>query len=387
MCRIHRGEDFLASLFDYLDWRGELSFSEAPLNQVDNIILSELSYINFADIVPESFNERISLREAAEKYAELWPRRKNILGILPAGELQDMLEKAGATRRFGTVELWGFVNEVSKEQETQFSAVCYSLGNGTCYVAYRGTDNSIAGWKENFNMAFMFPVPAQQKAAEYLINAAAETSDRLQVGGHSKGGNLAVYASVFVPPEVQKRIDHIWSNDGPGFMSQVLESVEYRAVRDRITMIMPAASMVGVLLDSDCDTIVIESSAHGPKQHEGLSWQVMGSHFIRTEDTTSASKQVDELADSLVNVMTLQQRKDFIETVFEAVYKTGAETLPELVSDTLKPQVLGAVLSSMDDMDPETREQFMRGMLESFHVDDRIINFLFSRNKKEPAQV
>ena len=170
-------------------------------------------------------------------------------------------------------------------------------------------------------------------------------------------------------------------------MKEVLESAEYRAVRDRITMIMPSSSMVGVLLDSDCDTIITESSAHGPKQHEGFSWQVMGSHFIRTEDTSSASKQMDEMADSLVNVMTLEQRRDFIETVFEAVYKTGAETLPELISDTLKPQILGTVLSSMEDMDPETREQFMRGMLESFHVDDRIINFLFSKNKKAAAQV
>lgn len=204
-----------------------------------------------------------------------------------------------------------------------------------------------------------------------------------------------MYASAFASPQLKQRIEHIWSNDGPGFMQEVLDSDEYKAVRNRITMIMPGASVVGVLLESDCETKVIESSAFGPKQHEGLSWLVMGGSFIPAKDSSHGSKQVDETVESIIKVMSLEQRREFIEAVFAAVYKTGADTLQELISDGLKLQTISSILSSQE-MEPETKEQFMRGLLLAFHVDERIINFLFSRNKssaeednreKEPAEM
>lgn len=371
----------MGTLLDYLEWRGDISFKNLGINQVDNLIFSELTYINYSDIVPEKYSERIKLSEAAERYFKLRPRKKNMLGILPANELQDLFQKAAETERFGEAELWGYVNEVDKEQETQFSAICYSIPGGRTYVAYRGTDNSIAGWKENFNMAFMFPVPAQMKAALYLNVVAGKTEDVLHVGGHSKGGNLAEYASAEAKFAVQRRIEHVWSNDGPGFMPEFLQYKGYKAIKDRVTKLLPVSSMVGVLLDSDCETIIVKSSAFGPKQHEGVSWEVSGGSFIRAEDTSGTSKRMDETADMMVKTLTQEQRREVIDAVFAAVYASGAESLQELISESKNPRELSQFISNID-MEPELRDKFLKALMSSFRIDERISNFLLTRKKQ-----
>ena len=369
----------MANAFDYLDWRGDLSFRQAGCNEVDNVILSDISYIDFGEVVPAEPSRGISLAEAAPLYFARHPRAKNGLGVLLPDETQDLLQLAAQTTRFGQIKLWGYTNVIDKEKEMQFSAICYDLDNSTTYVAFRGTDNSIVGWKENFNMSYQFPVPAQEAAADYLKRIASLTQNLLIVGGHSKGGNLAVYAAAYAPEIVQNRIDAVWSNDGPGFRQVVFQTEGYQRIRDRVTTILPVASVVGILLHLDSKTITVDSSAHGPMQHSGLTWQVMGARFVESDASSRTSRQTDEIADALMEGMRPEDRKNFINTLYRAINDMGVDTLSDIAYDESKWQTLQALYHSIGEFEPATKEHFLRAVLTSFQVDDRIVNRLFSK--------
>ena len=341
----------MATVFDYLDWRGDLSFSAAGLCEADNLIFSMLSYLDFAGLVPEEDPAGLPLRDIVPRYFELHPRKKGALGLLLSDEILDLLEKAALTPRFGPVRLWGHRGCLDEERELQFSATAFSLGNGTTFVAYRGTDDTLTGWKEDFNMAVCCPVPAQEEARAYLAFAARSTQERLILGGHSKGGNLAVYAAAFSAPEVQSRIDSVWCNDGPGFLPEMLKSPGFSAIRGRIHAILPRSSVVGVLLSHDWDTAVVTSSAVGALQHNALTWQVLGPSFVRAEGLSRGSRQV-------------------IDDVFSVGKELGVRTLSELVADGRRRDALRALSARLTGLEKDARESMFRALKAAFQLGD-----------------
>ncbi len=356
----------MATVFDYLDWRGDLDFTQAPFCEVDNLILSFLSYLDFSGIVLEGDTVGLPLKRLAPLYLEHHPRRKGGLGILIPERLYDLLEDAASSRRFGPVRLWGHWSKLDEGREMQFSATTFHLGNGQSFVAFRGTDDTIVGWKEDFNMAVEFPVPAQEEARAYLAFVAGHTPERLLLGGHSKGGNLAVYAAAFSAPEVQRRIDAVWSNDGPGFREETLAHPGYRAIRDRVCSLLPRASVVGVLLHSDPEPIPVESSAVGALQHDGLTWQVLGPAFVRAEALSRSSRQVEKTFHALLEEMDLEQRRALVDDVFSAARELGARTLSDLVADGKKRQSLRAISGKLTGIEKETRESLFRAIRGAF---------------------
>ena len=199
----------MANILDYIDWRGDLTFNQSSFNDIDNLILSRISYLPFDGIIDEM--ETITVREAHERFKKL--DLKNVK-ILQEEDL-DLFPSVAQSTRFGNLFLKNYINKRDLQEEKQFSAITIILPDGTMYIAYRGTDNTLVGWKEDFNMSFMKSVPAQADAVDYLNNVAAQTSGRLRVGGHSKGGNLAVYAAAFCNQDVQDRIIEVYNNDGP----------------------------------------------------------------------------------------------------------------------------------------------------------------------------
>ena len=206
----------MTTIFDYVDWRGDLTFARSELNEVDALILSMISYVDFADIISSDQNDQpITLLEAARKYVRLHRGKPQKLGLILPPEVISIMAKAAKSRRFGGLLMSAYVNHVDSENETQFSAVTFSFGQNWNFVAFRGTDDTLIGWKEDFNMCFMHPVPAQLEALSYLERIAEKRSGQLFAGGHSKGGNLAVYASVCASPAVKERIVTVFNNDGP----------------------------------------------------------------------------------------------------------------------------------------------------------------------------
>ena len=360
----------MATVFDYLDWRGDLDFACAPFCEVDNLILSFLSYLDFSGLVLEGDTVGLPLERLAPLYFVHHPRRKGGLGLLIPDRLYDLLEDAAASRRFGCVRLWGHRSKLDEGRQLQFSATTFTLGSGQSFVAFRGTDDTIVGWKEDFNMAVDFPVPAQEEARAYLTFVASRTADRLLLGGHSKGGNLAVYAAAFSSPEVQRRIDAVWSNDGPGFREETLAHPGYRAIRHKVCSLLPRSSVVGVLLHSDPEPIPVESSAVGALQHDGLTWQVLGPAFVRAEELSRSSRQVEKTFHSLLEEMEPEQRRSLIDDVFSATRELGAKTLSELVADGKKRQSLKAISGALTGLEKETRDSLFRAIRAAFRDEE-----------------
>ncbi|MDR2953232.1 MAG: DUF2974 domain-containing protein [Treponema sp.] len=322
----------MAQLLDYLLWRGDLSFAQSPFNPVDNIILCQLSYLPFDGIVPgPDENSGISVTQALSALSKKLENKKakNKPVLMYKGD-PELVKKLGLTNRFGGCNLFGFVNHIDTERELQFSALCVETGDGSCSIVYRGTDFSLVGWKEDFNMSFSEVIPAQIEAEKYLEKAAEKIRGHLRIAGHSKGGNLAVYAASQCGAKIQKRITAIYSNDAPGFHENVIGSKGFAAVKDRIQSFVPQASVVGMLLEHGNDYTVVKSSAAGLLQHDLYTWEVTHDNLVNVDQVTPGSRFVDKTVRDWINSLDKEHREKFFDSLFDILNSSQAKSIPEL---------------------------------------------------------
>lgn len=362
----------MATLNDYLDWRGDIPFSALPPCEVDCLIFSIIAYIKLEDIVSPEHAGGITLSDAVKAFFEKYtaPEERR-LGLFIHPEFVDMFERVSVFPRFSDIVLHGYTNEVSEEREMQFAAVTADLPDtDISVVCFRGTDDNIVGWKEDFGLSFMDEVPSQRKAKEYLAAVAASSESRLYLTGHSKGGHLAVWSAVHSHQKVRDRIVRIYSNDGPGFLPTVIESAEYAELSDRITTLVPQSSLVGLLLDNDRSFQVIKSRKSGILQHNPFLWELMGARFIRMEQLSDEGVKNDTVIRARIADMTPEERRKFTELLFDLISSTGAKTLSELNESKLKS--VQAVLKAVSGFDKGTKET--AGMLVSklFDVDIKL---------------
>ena len=322
----------MANLFDYLDWRGDLPFSAAPLNPVDGILLARLSYLPF-----ELFSRPLG-REAAplwEVAAELSARADFSSRVLRRSDAR-LLTAMGQSVRFREMTVFHYEQQFDPETQTQFSAVSIGLGDGRTYLSFRGTDNTLVGWKEDFNMAFTCPVPAQRSALAYLEAVAGEVSGPLLLGGHSKGGNLAVYAAAFCPPALEERILAAYNFDGPGFDESVLQTEGYRRVCHKVSTFVPQSSIVGMLLDYHNEYTIVDSDGVGILQHNPFLWHIRGPRFQTRASLTRSGRYADRTLHDFLAQCTPEERQVMVETLFELVAATGAQRVKEIPVGLLK---------------------------------------------------
>ena len=348
----------MANVFDYIKWRGDLSFEQSPLNETDALIFCELSYIFFDGIVPEdSADGCVTLREAAEIFFERNAGRDEIsLGEIVPKEIVPLFRAAAASVRFSEIPLSHFVNVVDDETVEQFSAISFYPDGDSVFVAYRGTDDTITGWREDFRMAFLTPVPAQKRAEEYLKKA-AEDAKRIFIGGHSKGGNLALWAAMSSSNEIAERIARVYNFDGPGFLDDVWQSELYGRIADKITTVIPTGSVVGLLLKYDKSYRVTKSSAKNYLyQHDALTWEVEGTEFVCDEDVAPDVKRAHEIVGKWIYSMEPDERRAFVEGFFDILCSTNAKTVTDLAANR------SAVLKAFSNIEPETRQALMSGV-------------------------
>lgn len=345
----------MTNLFDYLDWRGDLTFQQAPFNLVDNLILSCLGYVVLDSIVSGfDCDSMITVKETADLFVQLPERVKN----LRVPEDETLLVSMGKSKRFGALQLLYHVQQLDREAEKQFAAITINLGDGSHYVAYRGTDLSITGWKEDFNMTFRSGVPAQQEAVRYLQRVAEITTGPLYVGGHSKGGNLAAFAAAFVKPEVQQRILAVYNNDGPGFLEDVIESAGYKAICQKIQTFIPQTSLFGMMLEHAEPFTIIESSGHFIMQHDPYSWTVLGPDFIYLEQVTASGRFLDQTIRGWLANLSSEQREQFVDALFDIVTVEETDNLQDLAKLWLRNG--GELLKTLRNVDEETAEMMRR---------------------------
>jgi hypothetical protein len=321
----------MGSITDYLDWRGDLTFAQSPFNEVDNAILSQLSYVNFDRIVPpKGSGDEISLADAAARYFHrIDEERIRSYGIILRSSVE-LLRKVAGTARFADVGMSCFQNVIDPDETKQFSAMHFRLSDGTAYIAYRGTDDTLIGWKENFNMSFRTPVPAQLEAVRYLNDTAKDGTLTIRLGGHSKGGNLAVYAAAMCDPDIKARIVEVYNNDGPGFDSTFLQSEAYREVRGKIRTIVPQLSIVGMLLEHEEPQIVVKSNRSLWFQHLIMTWEVMGNRFVRAEQVRKESRLIEAAVKSWLEQLHVEERKQFVDNVFMIFEEAHLRTVDDL---------------------------------------------------------
>lgn len=327
----------MANMMDYLDWRGDLDFQASGFNEVDNLILSQLAYVEFDGIVPdEDSGEKIKLSDASAYFFKTHDEQEIQKKVSMTKSAPFVMRKMAATKRFGSAMLSKYVNDISDEEQSQFSVVCVELEDRSLYVAFSGTDNTIVGWRENFNMGYLSETPGQLKAAAYLNKVIAPDCETVRVGGHSKGGNLSVYASVKCKPRIQEKIVHVYSNDGPGFNKTMIESREYQSMLPKISTILPESSIVGMLLEHQDAYKVVRSSQSGIQQHDAMSWEVLGKSFIYVDHVAAESVLLNETMKSWLYQLNETEREQIVDTIFFMLEEAHIKTIDDFYNSKWK---------------------------------------------------
>ena len=314
------------NLLDYLQWRGDLSFRASPFNDVDALLLAELSHLRY----PFAAECEMTLIEAVQKWNEL-PENERFKGLERIREQTGkLLISAAESTRFGRVRVTRYSELKDEQAEMEFSAVCFLLPEKTVFIAYRGTGDDLIGWKEDLNMVFMEAVPSQKEAARYAEEAASVYPDRdLILGGQSKGGNLAVWAGAHLSSDLKRRLNAVYNLDGPGFIGGLTRKPEYGEISGRVISYVPASSLVGVLM-GECPYTCIKSSSLSVLQHDPFTWMICGTSFVREEARSKSGELIEKYVDGLLFNMSRAGREEFVEKLFRDLTAYNAKTVSDL---------------------------------------------------------
>lgn len=343
----------MSNIFDYLEWRGDLTFAQDPFHDLDALVFSQIAYFEFENIVSEEDHFTI---------AEAWEKMKD--GPVSTGFVEKsakrFFEALSKSKRYKDLEICHMSHKLDEEMLIQFAVLTVLLPDGTPYISFRGTDLTIVGWKEDFYLMFPEAIPAQLCAAKYVEEIVKTYGRSVYLGGHSKGGNLALYAATVVPEEIQNQIQKVYVHDGPGLTKELFQSEAYERIKGRLQVIMPEQSMVGILLMHPEEYQVVKSSAFGIMQHDSFSWQVLQTHYEQTEALKKESIYMEHVVRKWLHDTEEEERRRFIEAMFGFLHSTKAVSLDELAKLVRKnPRLL---LQTIHEIDSETHKEVMQTM-------------------------
>lgn len=335
---VERRDNKDSNIIDYLRWRGDLSFENDPFNEADNLVLCVLSYINF----PRLDCARVRRPEQALTLRELCPLLTEEDGQRGLSDRSyiPVLRLAAQTERFGQVKV--FAASSVHTDETQFDAMTFLLPGGNAFIAFMGTDSSLVGWREDLDMSYEI-VPAQELAAQYALEVAQICAPhRIYLGGHSKGGNLAAWAAIHLPEDVQNyQLIAAYNNDGPGFNTSMAETDGMRRIKDKLVTLVPESSIVGILLTHAEDYTVIDSNSYAVMQHDPLTWQVEGKSLVHLAQRTQIGEFSDNVLQDWIASLTPDERRDFSDALFDVLSDGGKiKTLDQLRGQGNRLQLL-----------------------------------------------
>ncbi len=345
------------TILDYMDWRGDLPFDKVDFCEVDALIFTWIIYYTAEDLQAKGVALKgMTIREMAQAHVQTFGPLKVVDPMkkpFPSDNAELLLEHAAETDRFGSVIIEDFAAMAGGMSGVQYASASYLLSDGSRVVAYRGTDTTVAGWKENFRMAFETKIPAQLLAAAYL----EKMSDgrKTVVCGHSKGGNLAVYAALNCRERTEETLDKIYNFDGPGFGFEWRNSEKYLRLKDRIVTIVPQETIVGALLDHAEDYCIIASDMSHFFQHNAFCWHVRRTQFVRVEERTQMSLAIERTLQGWLGNLNRYERKEFVDTAFGLFDFAGVTDTRELMEDPARKGKL--LLQGMLAWPPHQKEQ------------------------------
>ena len=351
---IKHDEVRMADLKDYIKWRGDLTFEQAPFNEVDNIIFSFISYVDFEGIVPQAGeNGGISIREASEMFWQMYTEKqimdKPTLTKMSAFALREMAD----SRRFGGLMLSEYVNEIDEDEQKQFSAMQVQLTEDVYYLVFRGTDETIVGWQEDFNMVYLPEVPSEKRAVAYMDYVMGQNQARYYIGGHSKGGHMAVYAAVRNFEKYEDRILMVFNNDGPGVSEAMAETKAYQKLLSRLVSYVPEQTFFGLMLIHKEVIYAVKSNRSGLLQHDLLSWEVMGPRLVKVEQVSLSSRSINDGLKKWLNDLVLEEREEIITLIFNSLCMAQIRTIGDFT--TLTPKKIYDMIRKLKGLDAKQK--------------------------------
>lgn len=372
----------MGDVISYIDEYGGFTFLEKPFCEVDGLICSHFSYYLYTGIVPSvdagktaedvkpskpanpplaenPLRAGIKLSDAVQKMnwnnfiSVQWEIEKN----------RELLYKTAFSRRYRNTVLNFFAEETDEEKNLQFCAVTFLLGNGDVFISFRGTDDEIIGWREDFDMAYRTPVESQIKGTEYVNKVAKllarKRGLRLYLGGHSKGGNLAVYSAMTCDDSVKRKIGRIYNMDGPGFRPDFMDKLDYDRIKDKILKLVPDESFVGMIMESKADYELIKSTAIGVRQHICFSWIVEGDRFERADEQAPKRKELYDRINKWIYALDGERFGGFIDGIFSLVELTEARTLTDLKEIGKEiPKIMPVMMQEYSQMNDDAKHMF-----------------------------
>ncbi len=343
-------------MLNYVEKYGELDFIEKPFNEIDSLIFSQLIYNDFRDVIGKG--DILTLAEAAEKFYNIHSNEKieSLLGV--AQRASQLLTVCSKSKRFGSVVMSDYIDNVNDAIDKQISAVCFLLSDDSLVVSFRGTDASVAGFKESAMLAYMFPIPAQIEALHYFQESAMMHDGYVRLCGHSKGGNLAIYASVNCANKLQKKISGVYAFDAPGFPEWFFERYDYHQVEDRIFPINPEGSIVGrALFMQKPAKIVVSSAKPGARQHNVSTWKIEDDAFVTSSAYLEESDRLSAYLNSLVEYIGDEDLEVFYDALEHTANEMGVSDFYDLKK--VDTSVLSIVIDSIQTLNPRQKERFM----------------------------
>ena len=373
------------NLRDYIAWRGDLTLDMVPFNQVDAAIFSQLPMVQLDEfLIKNNRNLKMTIRELAECLKEKEGKIKysTPLHILDNNIIK-MITEMGNSLRYQNLVVGNYINQISKDEETQFSALTIDLDHHTRVVSFSGTDDTLVGWKENFNMLCLDNTSGQHLSCEYLKKV-SKNIRHLYVVGHSKGANLTLYSTLHSPFRVQRKIIEAIGFDGPGLTEDVELIVNFDKNIEKVTFYVPDSSIIGVLFDHYETVKVVKSNAKGLFQHDLFSWEVLGNDFVYEEKRTQESIHIENKIKEMISKMDEHTKHTFVDEGYRILTNTNSETLTDMTKDKIK------IAKNFLGKDSHTKGMFTKIFLELASdkvirevIINNIITYIKNKNNKD----
>lgn len=376
MKHLHHKLSVHPNMLTYARLYQDVSFKEKSFTDIDALILAQMSYYIYQDssIGKDAFSYPVSHFLVGD-YTEL------ITGVLTAQEDRSLIELLKQGGRHGDLKVANHVDIFDKEKQQQFSATTYRIGRNEYYIAFRGTDNSIIGWQEDFNLSFLPEIPSQKEAVAYAMDMMKQYRGHFYFGGHSKGGNLAVYAAASLPARMQKRVTRIYNFDGPGFTEDFYHSTGYLKIRDFIYKYIPQSSIIGLLLEEEKNYLVVESTASTILQHNPYTWVIEDDRFHFLDSIDSFALLWKTSIDQWLAELELDERKVIVETLFGIIASTGVTCFSEMTEHS-QNRIKNLILS-ISDTDSTRKHQVKEALIRLFQISAKEFKNMAAIKKRQ----
>ena len=366
----------MSDIRDYIDWRGDIEFKNNPFNELDALALTQVVYLPLGEQVGDGFKDECTLKKSVRKYFKNHEGKEESLTMLLLN-CGDISRKMMNADRYKDIKFCKFRERYDQINAIQFAAVTAKISDDTLVVVFRGTDDTLAGWEEDFKLCYMTPMDAQIEAAKYLKEVCEEWDGNIVIAGHSKGGNIGIYATMCLSDENKNKISCIYSFDGPGFLPKTVACEDYKKTIGKVVSYMPQGSVVGMIMYNSGKILTVKSTGKGFMQHAVVTWQILGKEFVYEDRFEKGSLIFNECTKKWITEIETDKIEEFINKVFALLKSGNMETITEMSSGM--PQAIRKILKSYSALDKNSKKMLRSTLKEMLKISaDTIKN-----NKKK----